>query len=279
MAIDRSTYTFNGKTYGKGRLVLAVVEQYVSDNPRLAKAKLEEIFPATLQGSIGVLSSIEEAEGKYKGKRHFVKSAIKLANATIAVCNQWGSGNIDMFLQHAIGELGYAVENDSEAEDESSGPSDVFDMAMIVNKINIELSRIIFESTDEFNSSEQAKVRPGYGPDKFYLDKIGGAYDSSLQSLIHHILWEKKLYHKFLTKRQLMDVERVIKEEPGSIYKPDLDDESTSEEEFEQDEALEESLDALYWRVITYVGGELSEFDFFDNSEFEDNGYVESDDD
>ena len=279
MAIDRSTYTFNGKTYGKGRLVLAVVEQYVSDNPRLAKAKLEEIFPATLQGSIGVLSSIEEAEGKYKGKRHFVKSAIKLANATIAVCNQWGSGNIDMFLQHAIGELGYAVENDSEAEDESSGPSDVFDMAMIVNKINIELSRIIFESTDEFNSSEQAKVRPGYGPDKFYLDKIGGAYDSSLQSLIHHILWEKKLYHKFLTKRQLMDVERVIKEEPGSIYKPDLDDESTSEEEFEQDEALDESLDALYWRVITYVGGELSEFDFFDNSEFEDNGYVESDDD
>ena len=279
MATDRSTYTFNGKTYGKGRLVLAVVEQYVSDNPRLAKAKLEEIFPATLQGSIGVLSSIEEAEGKYKGKRHFVKSAIKLANATIAVCNQWGSGNIDMFLQHAIGELGYAVENDSEAEDESSGPSDVFDMAMIVNKINIELSRIIFESTDEFNSSEQAKVRPGYGPDKFYLDKIGGAYDSSLQSLIHHILWEKKLYHKFLTKRQLMDVERVIKEEPGSIYKPDLDDESTSEEEFEQDEALDESLDALYWRVITYVGGELSEFDFFDNSEFEDNGYVESDDD
>ena len=279
MAIDRSTYTFNGKTYGKGRLVLAVVQQYVSDNPRLAKAKLEEIFPATLQGSIGVLSSIEEAEGKYKGKRHFVKSAIKLANATIAVCNQWGSGNIDMFLQHAIGELGYAVENDSEAEDESSGPSDVFDMAMIVNKINIELSRIIFESTDEFNSSEQAKVRPGYGPDKFYLDKIGGAYDSSLQSLIHHILWEKKLYHRFLTKRQLMDVERVIKEEPGSIYKPDLDDESTSEEEFEQDEALEESLDALYWRVITYVGGELSEFDFFDNSEFEDNGYVESDDD
>ena len=117
MATDRSTYSFNGKTYGKGRLVLAVVEQYVSDNPGLAKAKLEEIFPATLQGSIGVVSSIEEAEGKYKGKRHFVKSAIRLANATIAVCNQWGSDNIDMFLQHATEELGYAIENDSGAED------------------------------------------------------------------------------------------------------------------------------------------------------------------
>ena len=279
MATDRSTYSFNGKTYGKGRLVLAVVEQYVSDNPGLAKAKLEEIFPATLQGSIGVVSSIEEAEGKYKGKRHFVKSAIRLANATIAVCNQWGSDNIDMFLQHATVELGYAIENDSGAEDESSGSSEVFDMAMIVDEVNIELSRIISESADEFNSSEQVKVRPGYGPDKFYLDKIDGSYDSSLQSLIHHILWEKNLYHKFLTKRQLMDAERVIQEEPDSIYRPDLDDESTSEEEFQQDEALDESLDALYWRVITYVGGELSEFDFFDYSEFEDNGYVESDDD
>ena len=76
-----------------------------------------------------------------------------------------------------------------------------------------------------------------------------------------------------------MDVERVIKEEPGSIYKPDLDDESTSEEEFEQDEALDESLDTLYGRVITHVGGELSKFDFFDNSKFKANGYVESDDD
>jgi hypothetical protein len=70
----------------------------------------------------------------------------------------------------------------------------------------------------------------------------------------------------------------VVKEEPDYIYRPDLDDESTLDEEFEQDEALDESLDTLYGRVITHVGGELSEFDFFDNSEFKDNGYVESDD-
>ena len=95
--MDKSTYIFNGNTYGKGRLVLAVVEQYVSDNHGLAKKELEESFPSALQGSIGVISSIEEAEGKYKGKRHFVKNAIKLSNATVAVCNQWGSKNIDMF--------------------------------------------------------------------------------------------------------------------------------------------------------------------------------------
>ena len=278
MKMDKSTYIFNGNTYGKGRLVLAVVEQYVSDNHGLAKKDLEERFPAALQGSIGVISSIEEAEGKYKGKRHFVKNAIKLTNATVAVCNQWGSKNIDKFVQHAAGELGYNIDKEFGAEDESSTPSESFDMDVLIDEVNVELSRIISESADEFNSSQQTKVRPGYGPDKFYLDRIDGSYDSSLQSLIHYILWEKKLYHKFLTARQLVDVERVVNEEPDYIYSPDLDDESTSDEEYQQDEALGESLDTLYWGVITHVGEELSEFDFFDNSRFKDNGYVESDD-
>jgi hypothetical protein len=116
MKMDKSTYIFNGNTYGKGRLVLAVVEQYVSDNHGLAKKELEESFPSALQGSIGVISSIEEAEGKYKGKRHFVKNAIKLSNATVAVCNQWGSKNIDKFVQHAAGELGYNIDIEFEAD-------------------------------------------------------------------------------------------------------------------------------------------------------------------
>jgi hypothetical protein len=128
MKMDKSTYIFNGNTYGKGRLVLAVVEQYVSDNHGLAKKELEESFPSALQGSIGVISSIEEAEGKYEGKRHFVKNAIKLTNETVAVCNQWGSKNIDKFVQHAAGELGYNIDIEFEAEDESSTPSESFDI-------------------------------------------------------------------------------------------------------------------------------------------------------
>tara|TARA_B100000768_G_C11222329_1_gene351131 strand:- start:578 stop:1060 length:483 start_codon:yes stop_codon:yes gene_type:complete len=145
---------------------------------------------------------------------------------------------------------------------------------VVIDKVNVELSRIISNSADEFNSSKQTKVRPGYGPDKFYLDKIDGSYDSSLQSLIHYILWEKKLYHKVLTERQLADVKRVVREEPDYIYRPDLNDESTSEEEFQQDEALDDALDTLYGRVITHVGKKLSQFDFFDNSQFKDNGFA-----
>ena len=131
MAKDRTKYIFNGNTYGKGRLVLAVVEQYVSENPGLGKEELEEIFPATLQGTTGVVSSIEEAEGKYKGKRHFVKNAIRLTNATMAVCSQWGADNLEGFLQHATGELGYAINEESGAEDLPSSSSDVVDMDVI----------------------------------------------------------------------------------------------------------------------------------------------------
>ena len=144
----------------------------------------------------------------------------------------------------------------------------------VIEKVKDKIDRIISNNEDEINSSEELKVRPGYGSDKFYLDKIDGSYDSSLQNLIHHILWQEKFYHQFLSERQLADAARVINEEPDYIYRPDLDDESTSDEEFEQDQALDESLDTFYWQVITHVGEKLSEFDFFDNSGFDDNGYV-----
>ena len=47
---------------------------------------------------------------------------------TVAVCNQWGSKNIDKFVQHAAGELGYNIDIEFEAEDESSTPSESFDI-------------------------------------------------------------------------------------------------------------------------------------------------------
>ena len=125
MAKDKTIYIFNGNTYGKGRLVLAVIEQYVCDNPGISKEELEERFPTVLQGSIGVFSSIEEAEEKYKSKRHFVKSPIKLSNATIAVCSQWGIGNIELFLQLVTGVLGYTIINETDNES--------FDLSRIID--------------------------------------------------------------------------------------------------------------------------------------------------
>lgn len=67
---------------------------------------LTEVFPPKLQGSMGVFTT--EADAKkimVRGghKRHFLKpnELITLKDATIAVSNQWGAGNIDNFIEAA----------------------------------------------------------------------------------------------------------------------------------------------------------------------------------
>ena len=278
--MDKTKYIFNGNSFGKGRLVLAVVEKYVSDNPNTSRQQLDNKFPSKLQGSIGVVTSIEEAEGKFEGKRHFVKSPIKLTDATVAVCSQWGVNNINDFLEHVSLELGFSIDEklDAGEEEVDQNEADALGLDTVIHEVKYELDRIILANEDQVTASESMKVRPGYGPDKFYLDKVDGSYDSSLQSLIHFILWEKNLYHSFLTARQLADAKAVVEDDPDSIYRPDLDDESTSDEEYQQDQELDEMLDSLYWQVITHVGKALSKFSFFDKSDFEDNGFVDETD-
>ena len=198
MAMDKSTYIFNGNTYRKGRLVLAVVEQYVSDNHGLVKEELEERFPSTLQGSIGVISSIEEAEGKYKGKRHFVKNAIKLTNATIAVCNQWGSNNIDKFVQHAAGELGYNIDKEFEAEDESSRPSESFDINREeVMKKHTYLAGISLDEIDSEDGLDDEELEDIVG--RIYRFVDFAVYEFDTPPKIYLIANKDKDYKRYLS--------------------------------------------------------------------------------
>lgn len=107
---DRTQYCFNGEPpCGKGRLVLAVVKQYVDDNKDITFSELENKFPKDLQGSLGVFAKIDDIEDN---NRYYVKKQdqIQLADGTvIAVCNQWGVDNIDNFLDNAIKKLGYTI--------------------------------------------------------------------------------------------------------------------------------------------------------------------------
>jgi len=277
MKKNYTKYKYQGNSLGKARLVQAIVDDYCKDNPSLSKEEILELFPKSLQGSIGVVSSIEEAEGKYKGKRHYVKSPIRLSNAVVAVCNQWGEDNIDRFINHASG-MGFEIQELSGPPNENDSEEDSL-IGSVVKSLNEKMDDVIKSHTEEFISSERCKVRPGYGYDKFYLDTIDGSYDCSLHGLIHYILWEDKLYHQFLTDRQLKDVKKVIDDDPEAIYRPDLDDESISDKEYQEDQSLDENLDSIFHQVITHVGEKLSEFEFFDNSEFVDLGYVEEDND
>lgn len=113
---DFSKYMFNGRTYGKSRLVLAVVKQYVEDCHPTTFEKLELAFPGDLQGSLGVVKLIDSVSDKYKGiggvKRYFVKEdeIIRLESGEIVlVCTQWGT-NIDGFIKHITRVTGYRIE-------------------------------------------------------------------------------------------------------------------------------------------------------------------------
>ncbi|SMN02177.1 hypothetical protein SPONN_554 [uncultured Candidatus Thioglobus sp.] len=83
------------------------------NNPTITFDALLNIFPKDIQGSSGVFIKIEEAQEIYKRtqhKRHFIKEEeiITLSDCFIAICTEWGSGNIDNFILKAK-EIGYEI--------------------------------------------------------------------------------------------------------------------------------------------------------------------------
>lgn len=116
---DYTKYTLdNGtKKYSKNRLVLAVVTEYVKQNPQLTLQELQNIFPKSLLGNDELivelsiaLEKVAESEGKYK--RHFINDDEILLDANhvkMAVNSQWGKWNIDRFIDKAR-ELGFKIE-------------------------------------------------------------------------------------------------------------------------------------------------------------------------
>lgn len=109
---DRSAFKFNGNEYGKGPLVLAVLNQHVSDNKGITHDAMKRAFPDTLLRSYGIFKALKDAlEISKVRKRYFLKDEqlITLSDCKIAVCNQFTSDNIVAFLDCAR-KLGYAIE-------------------------------------------------------------------------------------------------------------------------------------------------------------------------
>lgn len=118
---DYSKYIFEGNEYGKGRLVLAVVKKYVSEHPNISYNELANIFKPELRkakNGKGVIALQNEVSDKDKGiganshRRYFVNDEIPLTDGSIVlVSTEWGSGNIDPFLDYARNVLKYKIEN------------------------------------------------------------------------------------------------------------------------------------------------------------------------
>lgn len=97
---DYTKYIFNGHKLGKGRLVLAVIKDFVEKNPTITYSQLKAKFPDNLQGR--ETFTTETVAKQKRDKRNFTEpdELITLIDETIAVSTQWGIMNINPFINH-----------------------------------------------------------------------------------------------------------------------------------------------------------------------------------
>lgn len=97
---DYTKFFFKGQTLGKNRLVLAVLKDYVENNPGTTFSQLKTKFPDSLQGR-EIFTTENDAKQK-RDIRNFIRpnELITLNDTTIAVSTQWGIGNVTRFIEH-----------------------------------------------------------------------------------------------------------------------------------------------------------------------------------
>ena len=110
---DTTKFILDGKRYGKGKLVHAIVEKYVNMNPNISAAQLMLVFDKSLQGSLGVVRTLKDVKINCSdySRRFFVTPEYIIHTSTedCVVCSQWGIGNIGNILVRAE-QLGMKVQ-------------------------------------------------------------------------------------------------------------------------------------------------------------------------
>jgi len=116
---DMTKYSLDGgKTYfGKGKFVREVVRLFMENNPALTFRQLQQIFPDEMQGSYGVIRSIDSLNNSSQNKkdllsRYEAKNTLTTKdNVEFAVCNQWGKYNFSNIL-NLLKRLGWSIVTD-----------------------------------------------------------------------------------------------------------------------------------------------------------------------
>lgn len=114
---DYSKYIFEGNTYNKRKLVLAVVKRWISNNRPNTLSELLAAFPKeTRKGKMfEEVSKAEEIYERQGTSRHFLAEdeIVKFSDSTqYALSNQWGGENMERFLSQAK-KLGFEIEKTS----------------------------------------------------------------------------------------------------------------------------------------------------------------------
>ncbi|HIY96519.1 MAG TPA: hypothetical protein H9729_02415 [Candidatus Borkfalkia excrementigallinarum] len=110
---DTTRYMFNGGVFPKNRLVLAVVQEYVRRHTFLTCSQLKQVFEKSLQGSIGVVETVQIARLRPDYEVRFFtreQEVLHLSDGDMYVCTQWGILNIPNFIKRAE-QLGFQIDS------------------------------------------------------------------------------------------------------------------------------------------------------------------------
>jgi len=111
---DYTRYTFQDNTFNKRKLVLAVIQQWLSENKPDSISELVRSFPQEIRKG-GMFVPLDEAKEIYNRQsiyRHFLGDDEILSfpdSSQYAVSNQWGKGSIEKFITQAK-KNGYEIE-------------------------------------------------------------------------------------------------------------------------------------------------------------------------
>lgn len=112
---DYSKFIFNNKEFNKGRLVNAVVKNYVEKNPKINYTELKKIFSDNIQGAKYTVFDTKEKAceiyNKTNRKRHYINDneVIHLVDEEISTSTQWNIETIKIFINQAE-KLGFKID-------------------------------------------------------------------------------------------------------------------------------------------------------------------------
>jgi len=135
MSRDYTKYTVEGlgENLNKRQLVLEIVKDWASkNNPSFDE--IQAAFPDEVQGSKGFI--VKESEVK-DPKRFNMKEPLSIKNGLhVVVSNQWGSKNVDTFLNLVSG-LGYKIEKVSKNVSTEKSTNDESSIEFDITKLSL----------------------------------------------------------------------------------------------------------------------------------------------
>lgn len=105
---DYSKFSINGQgNFNKRGLVCEIIKLYAKSRPDIKLPQLKEKFPSSLVGGNG---AVIRGAGEVENARYYTELSLAEPLGIIYVYNQWGSNNIDRFIEYTVNNTDIRVE-------------------------------------------------------------------------------------------------------------------------------------------------------------------------